>query len=55
MKYRTYTRITEDESIQIKKMYDDGMRICDIARKLNKDTSSISYHTWSKEKKENYF
>ena len=54
MKYRTNIRITEDESIQIKKMYDDGMRICDIARKLNKDTSSISYHTWSKEKKENY-
>tara|TARA_R100000908_G_C3712099_1_gene118322 strand:+ start:124 stop:744 length:621 start_codon:yes stop_codon:yes gene_type:complete len=54
MKYRTNTRITEDESIQIKKMYNDGMRVCDIARKLNKATDSVSYHTWSKEKKENY-
>ena len=54
MKYRTNTRITEDESIQIKKMYDDGMRVCDIARKLNKSTNNVSYHTWSKEKKENY-
>ena len=54
MKYRTNIRITEDESIQIKKMYGDGMKIVDIAKKLNKPTDSISYHTWSKEKKENY-
>mgnify|MGYP003140681134 FL=1 len=54
MKYRTYTKITEDESIQIKKMYDDGMRVCDIAKKLDKPAQSISYHTWSKERKENY-
>tara|TARA_R110002020_G_scaffold65381_1_gene172705 strand:+ start:151 stop:771 length:621 start_codon:yes stop_codon:yes gene_type:complete len=54
MKYRTNIRITEDESIQIKKMYGDGMKIVDIAKKLNKPTDSVSYHTWSKEKKENY-
>tara|TARA_R110002012_G_C11386930_1_gene584031 strand:- start:22 stop:642 length:621 start_codon:yes stop_codon:yes gene_type:complete len=55
MKYRTQiAKITEDERIQIKKMYDDGMRVCDIARKLNIPPHSVSYHTWSKEKKEKY-
>ena len=53
MKYRTKQKnITKEESKEIKKLYDAGMRVCDIARKLNIRTDSIYYHTWSKEKRE---
>ena len=53
MKYRTKQKnITKEESKEIKKIYDAGMRVCDIARKLNIRTDSIYYHTWSKEKRE---
>ena len=55
MKYRTKQKnITKEESKEIKKLYDAGMRVCDIARKLNIRTDSISYHTWSKEKRKSY-
>jgi len=53
MKYRTKQKnITKEESKEIKKLYNAGMRVCDIARKLNIRTDSIYYHTWSKEKRE---
>ena len=55
MKYRTKQKnITEEESKEIKKLYEAGMRICNIARKINRSPDTIKYHTWSQEKKENY-
>ena len=36
MKYRTHkANLTEDESNEVKKLYDAGMRMVDIARKMN--------------------
>ena len=55
MKYRTHkANLTEDESNEVKKLYDAGMRMVDIARKMNRLPDTIKYHTWSQEKRENY-
>ena len=52
MKYRTHkANLTEKESKEIKKLYDSGMKICDIGRKFNRAKETIVYHTWSKEKR----
>ena len=52
MIYRTKTKnLTEDESKDIKKLYDSGMKICDIARKMNRPPDTIKYHTYSEEKR----
>jgi IS30 family transposase len=48
MKYRTHkANITEEESKEIKKLYDAGMQRVDIARKFNRACATIYYHTWS--------
>jgi hypothetical protein len=55
MKYRIQKmKITEEQSKEIKKLYEAGMRVCNIARKINRSPDTIKYHTWSQEKKENY-
>jgi len=52
MIYRTKTKkLTEEESKEIKKLYDSGMKICDIARKMNRSPAQIKYHTYSEEKR----
>jgi len=52
MIYRTKTKkLTEEESKEIKKLYDSGMKICDIARKMNRLPAQVKYHTYSEEEK----
>ena len=52
MIYRTKTKnLTEEKSKDIKKLYDSGMKICDIARKMNRSPAQIKYHTYSEEKR----
>lgn len=47
-------RISEQVSNQIKELYDTGMRLCDISRKLDINVSTAKYHVWDKEKKQEY-
>ena len=55
MKYRKQDpRLTPEESKEIYKLYAEGMRLCDIAKKFDRAEATIAYHTWSKEKKENH-
>ena len=55
MKYRTQKmQITEEESKEIKKLYDNGMEVVDIAKKFNRAYSTVQYHTLSKEEREVY-
>ena len=55
MKYRTHkANITEEESKEIKKLYDAGMQVVDIAKKFNRSYGTMQYHTLSKEEREVY-
>ena len=55
MKYRKQPpKLTPEESKEIYKLYAEGMILCDIAKKFDRAEATIAYHTWSKEKKENY-
>tara|TARA_R110001583_G_scaffold126913_2_gene278498 strand:- start:231 stop:860 length:630 start_codon:yes stop_codon:yes gene_type:complete len=55
MKYRKQLpKLTPEESKEIYKLCAEGMILCDIAKKFDRPEATIAYHTWSKEKKENY-
>ena len=55
MIYRTKTKkLTEEESKEIKKLYDSGMKICDIARKMNRLPAQVKYHTYSEEERKDF-
>tara|TARA_R110001599_G_scaffold266855_1_gene467687 strand:+ start:547 stop:1008 length:462 start_codon:yes stop_codon:yes gene_type:complete len=55
MKYRKQLpRLTPEESKEIYKLYAEGMILCDIAKKFDRAEAIITYHTLSKEKKENH-
>ena len=53
--YRTKNeKLTKEESKEIKKLYDNGMEVVDIAKKFNRSYGTMHYHTLSKEEREVY-
>ena len=53
--YRTKNeKLTKEESKEIKKLYDNGMEVVDIAKKFNRSYGTMHYHTLSKEQREVY-
>ena len=54
MKYRiNKPSITEEQSKEIRKLYEAGMSQRDIAIKINRTLFTVKYHTMSEEEKEN--